>query len=149
MRRRSISPHLLAVDVHVLVVAAALPAPGPGAAVLVEVLAEVAEAARDGAVRQHPAGVTGALRQRGPASAVPAHSTEVRKKRKLQKRWTFSYFHQLWYQTDISSDTHNQILGCGRCVYLLGEHATNVLKLPIPTPQRADSFHHDPELTCC
>ena len=63
MRRRSISPHLLAVDVHVLVVAAALAAPGPGAAVLVEVLAEVAEAARDGAVRQHPGGVTGALGQ--------------------------------------------------------------------------------------
>ena len=76
IRRRNIftiSPHLLAVDVHVLVVAGALAAPGPGAAVLVEVLAEVAEAARDGAVGQHPGGVAGALRQRGPAGAVPAH----------------------------------------------------------------------------
>ena len=112
MRRRSISPHLLAVDVHVLVVAAALAAPGPGAAVLVEVLAEVAEAARDGAVRQHPGGVTGALRQRGPASAVPAHSSGVRKNRKLQKRWTFpTFISSDTMQTDISSDTHNQSLG--------------------------------------
>ena len=109
----TISPHLLAVDVHVLVVAGALPAPGPGAAVLVEVLAEVAEAARDGAVGQHPGRVTGALRQRGPAGAVPAHRGSGQggelslccfcgKNRKLQKRWTFSYFDQLWSGTPLT-----------------------------------------------